>query len=143
MKKLRAVLDTNVVVSALVFAHGRLSWIRESWSSERFIPLASKSTVLELLRVLAYPKFNLSHREREDLLAEYLPFCEIVKVERAPEALPKSRDPNDQMFLELAIAGDADVIVTGDDDLLAMTGVDVEIVTPGAFRERGELNDER
>ena len=54
----RVVLDTSVVVSALVFEAGRLAWLRSAWRRERIKPLVSKSTVTELLRVLAYPKIQ-------------------------------------------------------------------------------------
>jgi predicted nucleic acid-binding protein len=58
----RVVLDTNVVVSALVFGTGRLAEMRIAWQGERLLPLVSKATVEELLRVLAYPKFQLTRR---------------------------------------------------------------------------------
>lgn len=55
----RVVLDSNVVLSALLFSRGRLAWIRAAWQGGRFVPLASKPTVEELIRVLGYPKFRL------------------------------------------------------------------------------------
>ncbi len=56
----RTVLDTNVLISTLVFQSGAQSWLRRAWTSRRILPLASYETVMELLRVLAYPKFALS-----------------------------------------------------------------------------------
>ena len=48
----RLVLDTNVLVSALLFPTGSLSWLRHAWHSEAIIPLASHDTTVELIRVL-------------------------------------------------------------------------------------------
>ena len=110
----RLVLDTNVLLSALLFPAASLSWLRHAWQSEAIIPLASQATTLELLRVLSYPKFRLTEQEREDLLADYLPWCETVVVSDPP-AVPHCRDPFDRPFLELAVAGSADALVTGDE----------------------------
>jgi putative PIN family toxin of toxin-antitoxin system len=133
-KRPRAVVDTNLVVSALVFGKGRLVQLRIAWQGRRFNPLVSKSTVTELLRVLAYPKFELSEGEREDLLADYLPYCTTVKLPTKLPAVPECRDPLDVPFLELALAGKADYLVTGDKDLLSLARVfSVAIVTADAF----------
>ena len=91
----RPVLDTNVLVSALVFHAGASSWLRQAWRSETIRPLASRDTVAELLRVLSYPKFHLTDDDREDLLGDYLPWCETVTVPRSTEA-PDCRDPGDR-----------------------------------------------
>ena len=56
----RFVLDTSVVVSALIFRRGRSAWLREAWRTERIVPLISFPTIAELTRVLAYEKFGLS-----------------------------------------------------------------------------------
>lgn len=69
----RVVLDTNVVLSALLFPNGHLSVIREAWWAGRFNPLVNQVTVSELLRVLSYPKFHLSMSEKEELLSGYVP----------------------------------------------------------------------
>ena len=76
MSVVRVVLDTNCLVSALIFSRSRFAWLREAWQAKRIIALASRVTVSELLRVLAYPKFKLSRDEQETLLKEILPFVE-------------------------------------------------------------------
>lgn len=116
----RVVLDTNCLVSALIFSRGRFAWLREAWQAKRFIALASRDTVSELLRVLAYPKFKLSHDEQEVLLAEFLPFVETVKIETTPEGLPEIRDADDVIFLVLATLAEADALVSGDGDIQAV-----------------------
>lgn len=112
------VIDTNLVLSALVFAQGRLAPLRSAWQRGACIPLVSQATAAELIRVLAYPNFKLSLAEREELLADYLPYCRSVRIPARLPKLPQCRDVNDQMFIELAAAGKADFLVTGDKDLL-------------------------
>lgn len=131
----RLVLDTNVVLSALLFSSSALAWLRRAWQAKTIRPLASRETTMELIRVLAYPKFRLTAGEREDLLADFLPFCETVAVPAGIE-VPVCRDPLDRPFLELAVAGKADWLVTGDNDLLVLSpDFSVPIVTPAALRE--------
>ena len=132
----RLVLDTNVLVSALLFHAGTLSWLRRAWQDAAVRPLASREPTAELIRVLSYPKFGLAEGEREELLADYLPWCETFAVPELPE-VPHCRDPFDRPFLELALAARADALVTGDADLLALaTAFPVPILTPGALRGR-------
>ena len=64
----RLVLDTNVLLSTLLFHAGTMPWLRHAWQPDTIIPLASRDTTAELIRVLHYPKFRLTHDEREDLL---------------------------------------------------------------------------
>jgi uncharacterized protein len=133
----RLVLDTNVVISALVFQSGRLAEFRTRWQSGQLRPLVSKPTIEELIQALAYPKFNLSASEQESLLADYLPFCEVVGTEhesRKTPKIPKCRDPADEKFLILAVAGQVSMIVSGDKDLLALHGQDgLSILSPLNF----------
>ena len=131
---LRAVLDTNVVLSALVFSAGALVDLRRGWQARQFTPLVSKATADELIRVLAYPKFRLNTVAQEDLLADYLPFCESIQVPDPPPSTPPCRDPFDVPFLELALAGDADFLVTGDDDLRSLASeFPCPIINAGSF----------
>lgn len=118
----RVVLDTNVVLSALLFGGGPAARVRAGWQSARFVPLASTATAQELVRVLGYPKFRLSRAEQEELLADYVPWVEVVRVPDPPPAAPACRDPCDLPFLHLAIAGRARALVSGDRDLLALAG---------------------
>ena len=117
---LRVVLDTNVVLSALVFGGGLPGAVRAAWQSGALRPLASAATVQELVRVLAYPKFRLSAAEQEELLADYLPYVQTVRIPNPPPAVPACRDPLDEPFMQLALAGKARVLVSGDGDLLAL-----------------------
>jgi putative PIN family toxin of toxin-antitoxin system len=118
----RVVIDTNLVLSALVFAGGRLAPLRLAWQGQRVLPLVSRATAAELIRALAYPKFKLAAHEQEELLADYLPYCKTVRIPAPPPATPPCRDAFDVPFLELALAGKADALVTGDKDLLCLAG---------------------
>ena len=128
------VLDTNLVLSALIFSNGRLAELRSAWQRGRCVPLASTATATELIRVLAYPQFKLSTSDQEELLADYLPHCRSERIPARPPKLPQCRDANDQMFLELAAVGKADFLVTGDKNLLVLASeFRRSIVTAEAF----------
>jgi len=117
----RVVFDTNVVLSALLFGGKATRALRDIWQQDGCTPLVSTATVGELIRVLAYPKFHLAPHEREELLADYLPFAEVVTLPDPPPAVPPCRDPFDLPFLQLAAVGKA-MLVTGDRDLLVLAG---------------------
>ena len=132
---LRVVFDTTTVVSALLFSSGRLAWLRRHWQSGECVPLISKPTVAELTRVLTCPKFQLSVEERRELLAEYLPYCEVVEEMSAGGLI--CPDPKNQPFLDLAQSGRADVLVSGDSDLLELANqASFAIETPEGYRRR-------
>jgi uncharacterized protein len=117
---LRVVLDTNVVLSALVFGGGAAGRLRLAWQQGIFVPLASTATAQELMRVLGYPKFRLSAQEQEELLADYLPHTRAIRIPQPPPAVPACRDALDLPFMHLAVAGRAQVLVSGDRDLLVL-----------------------
>ncbi len=121
----RVVLDTNVVLSALLFGGKSVARVLGGWQSERFLPLASTATTQELVRVLTYPKFGLSAVEQMELLADYVPWVQVVDIPNPPPSVPNCRDPFDTQFLQLAVASKARALVSGDRDLLGLAG------TPG------------
>lgn len=113
MSNIRVVIDTNLIVSALIFS-GRIAKLRLAWQSDRCLPLASSTTISELIRVLSYPKFKLSKTQQEDLLSDYLPFCDLIVMPEQLPNIPECRDHYDKPFLLLALVGKADYLVTGD-----------------------------
>ncbi|ASF45047.1 putative toxin-antitoxin system toxin component, PIN family [Methylovulum psychrotolerans] len=113
----RIVLDTNCIISALLFSKQKLAWLRHSWQND-ITALTSKDTAGELVRVLAYPKFKLTKPEQQLLLDEFLPYTETIAITTLPEGLPTIRDQADQKFLVLAVIGQAEALVTGDADIL-------------------------
>ena len=133
-RPVRIVLDTNTLISALLFQKDRWTWLREAWKSGAVVPVVCRQTVQELIRVLAYPKFRLDPADQQALLEDLLPYCETLK-ELPPDALEPCRDPKDQIFLLLAQAASVVLLVSGDDDLLTYPGkVGFAIVPPAHLR---------
>jgi putative PIN family toxin of toxin-antitoxin system len=132
----RIVLDTNAVLSALLFKSERVGWLVSFWTGGRIVPLVPKATASELIRVLAYSKFRFDAFERQTVLAAFLPYAETVKTRTTTEGA-KCRDPHAEMFLTLAAQGHADFLVTGDADLLSVEAfLACPILTPEQFRQR-------
>jgi len=131
---MRVVFDTNTIVSALLFSKGRLSWLRGHWQSSQVHPLVSKETAEEIIRVLSYPKFKLEKDEIQSLLADYLPYAETVVI-KSNRAFPQCKNVNDQMFIDLALQENAEVLVSGDSDLLEMD-INLAIETPAQYEKR-------
>lgn len=128
---MRLVLDTNTVISALLF-RGKLASLVAHWQTPGVTPLLCEQTHAEFLRVLSYPKFKLSPLQIDALESYYLPYATMVTIQnQSANHLPQCRDKNDQMFLELAFTGKADFLVTGDEDLLILKAqAPFEIITP-------------
>jgi len=126
------VVDTNVVVSALLFG-GTPGKLIRLWKSGKIQPHVSQEMVDELLRVLAYPKFELIENETHYLLyVEILPFCKVVSVKSRPVIIKK--DPSDDMFLICSKTAGARVLITGDQHLLALKSFgNTSILTPQQF----------
>jgi hypothetical protein len=126
------VLDTNVVVSGLLF-RGLPGRIVSLWRERVIIPYASKGMIDEYVRVLAYPKFQLSNREIEYLIyREILPYFETVTPVTDGSIL--SSDPADDKFIHCALAGSIATIVSGDSHLLGLGEYQsIRIMHPAAF----------
>jgi putative PIN family toxin of toxin-antitoxin system len=129
----KMVLDTNVLVSALLFIRGSVSKMVDLWKAGRIKPVFSRATFQEFKMVLTYPKFALTPDEILNLLEEeVLPYFEVVKVIK--EVKGTCRDPGDDMFLSCALASEANFIVTGDEDLLVLDQfATVRIINPAEF----------
>jgi uncharacterized protein len=133
--KPRIVVDTNVLISRLllpVSVSGRA--VRRAVDSGRL--LVSEATMDELAGVLGRPKFDpyLSIGDRQEfirLLGRVAEMIPIVRVVRA------CRDPGDDKFLELAVNGRADLVITGDRDLLELDPfIGIAILRPTAYLAR-------
>ena len=114
----RVVLDTNVLVSALLFT-GKLSRIVDLWRQGKVIPLISRQTFEELRAVLEYPKFSLAPDEIQSIIEnEILPFFEVVEIKENVRGV--CGDPGDDKFIACAVSGLADFLVSGDKDLTGL-----------------------
>lgn len=140
---LKVVLDSNILVSALVIG-GRLSGIVELWRRRVIVPVFSKDTFAELEVVLTYPKLRLTSGESKSIIVgEILPYCEIVEVVEQIHGI--CGDPDDDKFLSCAVAGGVGRLVTGDKVLRSVGRFrEVVIQSPAEFlsgfspRESGE-----
>jgi putative PIN family toxin of toxin-antitoxin system len=132
---LRAVFDTNVVVSALLFSGGHVAWLRDGWAGGAIVPVVSRDTLQELVRVLAYPKFRLNRDDRNELLGDYVPYTQLTDVSDQHDT-PRCRDPHDQIFVDPAVAARADALVSGDRHLHELGPfLEMPVWSPGELRE--------
>lgn len=131
-KCIRVILDTNVLVSALLF-RGELSALVPLWKRGAFISVLSKETFAEFRSVLAYPKFRLTKDEIDRIIQEeVLPYFEVVSCTQQVSGVCK--DPYDDKFLSCAVAAHADFIVTGDQAFYQLKKFKTaNIVSPAAF----------
>jgi putative PIN family toxin of toxin-antitoxin system len=115
---LRIVLDTNVLVSALFFKTSLPRQAFEKAAAEAKV-LISLATYAEVSEVLSRPKFTryLSEADRLQFLAKFINLAIPVEIKTSIQAC---RDPKDDKFLEVAVNGQADLLVTGDKDLLVL-----------------------
>jgi putative PIN family toxin of toxin-antitoxin system len=130
----RIVIDTNVVVSGLLFG-GTPGKLVPLWKTGSVQPLGSSGIFDEYLKVFAYPRFQLSEGEIDYLISvEILPYFEIVAVERGQPYV--RRDPEDDKFIWCALAGSAEGIISGDEHLLRLRNPPVPILTVAEFLKR-------
>ena len=112
------VIDTNVIVSALLFG-GKPGKLIQLWKAGQIQPLITKEITEEYLRVLAYPKFNLSENDIGFLLNhEILPYFKAVKIKPGRWKTTIEDDPSDDMFIRCAVSGICKIIISGDRHLL-------------------------
>jgi len=127
----KVVIDTNVLVSALLF-NGTPGELITLWKKKRIEPVCSKNIIDEYLRVLAYPKFNLTDSEIDYLLTiEILPWFNPVTVRKGKPYI--NNDPQDDIFIWCAVAGKADAVISGDSHLFNMKNPPVPVFTVNIF----------
>lgn len=128
---MRVCLDTNVLVAALA-TRGLCADVLRSVLAEHELVIG-EVILVELRRVLG-TKFKVPADRIAAIETIFAPFPLLPKP-AAPSVL-SVRDRNDRWILATALAGEADVLVTGDDDLLAVRGnAPIQILTPRAFWE--------
>ena len=134
MKVNRVVLDTNVLISAVLAPLGKPAAC-VAWVLDNATLLSSPALIDELKTRLERPRF--AKRVDRDEVASYLEDLRIAADFIEPTKRIKAcRDPDDDKLLEIAVFGDAGWIVTGDDDLLVLNPFQgVQIVTPSGFLE--------
>ena len=128
----KIVIDTNVFISAILF-RGPTSRLVSLWQKNAVSVLMSSAVLKEYARALAYPKVKLKKSEIRGIIEqELLPYVYPIKVKRPLYII--SEDPSDNKFLELAVTGKTDFILSGDKHLLDLKKFHgIKIITPAEF----------
>ncbi|MDD5674065.1 MAG: putative toxin-antitoxin system toxin component, PIN family [Chitinivibrionales bacterium] len=134
---MRVVLDTNIVISALLFK-AALSPIHKQWKTGSIVPVANKAMLLEYAKVLSYKKFSLTEEEIAALFDEEIfPYFSVVPTSSKKIPHPP-KDESDSPFLQAAVDGGVRYLISGDIHLLELSGkYPFAIVTPADFLKKG------
>ena len=134
---MRAVLDTNVFVSGLMVPNSTPGRILAAWRSGHFTLVLCEPLLAEIDAVLQYPKIYKRIRWDAITIERYLSLlrfeAEIVNINGASVRVP--RDAKDDIVLATLVVSSADVLVTGDADLLALAA-SYPIITPADYVSR-------
>ena len=131
----RAVLDTNVLVSALISPGARSARLLLELRSGAFELIVSPLLLAELREVLGRDKFRRYVSEAEaDAYVELIRTEGVVRADPAPSPEPLSADPDDEFLIDLARDARADALVTGDAHLLELRAI-IPAMTPAEFLE--------
>ncbi|WP_035990706.1 putative toxin-antitoxin system toxin component, PIN family [Leptolyngbya sp. KIOST-1] len=137
MTNLRVVVDTNTLVSGVLIA-ASVPDLAVQRARALGILLFSTATFDELSQVIFRPKFDryVSTNVRAEFIARIAETSEQINI---TEKIVVCRDPKDDQFIEVAINGNADWLITGDQDLLILRSFrGVEIVSPAQFLEASQ-----
>jgi len=134
----RAVLDTNVLISGLVAEQGPPRQVLDAWLEGRYTLIISLYLVEELTHVLSYPRIaerlRLDEEEVEAILVALLSQAEVTSGQLHLPGV--TRDPKDDAVVACAKEGEADYIVSGDQDLLVLGEYEgIQVITPRRFVE--------
>src|SRR4030042_4619859 len=136
---IKAVVDTNVLVSGIISPKSSPAKIINLWQNQAFILVVSKPILQELRQVLSYPKiartYHLDKEKIDELLMGFSVFPEVCSPKE--RILVIKEDPDDNKFLEAAFSAKVDFLVSGDKHLLALGDYKgIEILTPRGFLRR-------
>jgi len=130
---MRVVLDTNILVSAVL--GGRLAAILDAWEAGQFTLLVNTEILREYRSVLARPKFGLNIEDVDNIIGYIFQQAEFVTTTLLSTV--SSEDPADDKFLKVALTGQADCIVSGDNHLLRLKACEgIPIYTAREFLAR-------
>lgn len=140
---MRAVIDTNILVRALIMPHGTVGPVLQRLRYAEYTLLYSQPLLEELTDVLNRPRirdrYGLSEADITTVLRLILLRGEAVM---PTTPITACRDPKDNKFLEVAVAGQADVLVSGDEDLLVLHPFEsIPIISPAEFLRRLDERD--
>jgi putative PIN family toxin of toxin-antitoxin system len=130
--KPRLVVDTNIIVSGLMTIATPPAQILNAIQSKKIVLLVSDEVVAEYIRVLQYPHIRKYKKISDQMISQLTVFF-IEESERVEvlSTIEKSKDPDDDKFLSLAVDGKADFLITGDKaDLLSLKEIEhIPIIT--------------
>jgi putative PIN family toxin of toxin-antitoxin system len=135
---MRAVIDTGVLVSALLRRQGITGEIVRALRDKRFILIYTTPIVVEIIEVLGYDPFRTKYQIQPEDITALINLIRLRGELVIPgRAVKVCRDPKDAMFLEAALAGKAEAIVSGDADLLVLNPFEgTLILRPSEFLAR-------
>ncbi|MBI3958796.1 MAG: putative toxin-antitoxin system toxin component, PIN family [Chloroflexi bacterium] len=146
---MRIVLDTNVLISSLFKRESTSAQILSLWRAGEFELLISPEVLSELKRVIEYPRVQRRLIYTEQEIAHFLDLLTMAGTLLSPQdtLTVVKDDPHDDKFVTLAVAGQAEYLVSGDNHLLNVASIfGVTVVTPRAFlslweaqRESGQI----
>ena len=135
--EIRVVLDTSVTLPILLQREPETNPLLQLWQSHRIKPLVNDETLSELRAQLMEKSPTAKQLQAQRFvrlaLRRYLPWCDHLPLQEISSA-PRCRDPKDQIFVDLAIGGNARYLLTRDKDLLDMESVgNVSILPDSQF----------
>ncbi len=135
---MRAVIDTGVLVSALIRRQGTTGDVLRALRDGRFTAIYSTDILVEIIDVLGRPTFRQKyHIEPDDITAIVNLLRLRGELVTPTRKVTACRDPKDDKFLEAALATETDCIVSGDADLLTLTPFEnIPILRPAEFLAR-------
>ena len=134
---MKVVLDTNILVSGLMYPASTPGRIIAAWSEAQFEVVTTREQLAEISRVLGYPKIRLILKWDDDRIEHFIKqvYLRVEVAEAGTTDFEALRDPEDTMTLGALVAADADLLVTGDYDLLVLRDR-FPIETPVEFARR-------
>ena len=133
---MRVVVDTNVIISALISPAGPPGRIIAAWHRRQITVVVSEAMLVELRDAMHYPRvrrrISMTDEELSTVLDDLA--SAATAIDEPDHVAVLVRDPDDAIFVEAAVAGNADYIVTGDRDLLELGSYEgIRVVTPADF----------
>lgn len=127
---MRIVLDTNVIISALLNSTGTPAKVLNAVVADELTLLWDDRILYEYRDVLNRPRFNFKEEDVDDLLAYLDHVAEFVTAAPLPYEIP---DPDDVPFLEVALSGEADYLITGNRQDFGRAPKGLKILSPAEF----------
>lgn len=143
---MRAVIDTNVLISGFISRESYPAKLVDGWVEKRFEPVVSEEIIKEYREVFARDRFSAlgSVEERLKLLGTLLSFEHVVLVNPQERICMVKDDPGDDIFLECAAAGECEFIISGDQHLLKLKQYkNIKVITAKEFIELLKDSEEK